>query len=159
MRSLTRSCFLLLLQRRFSLLVPPFLLGTCLPALRSTPFSLQTPALILLSRQGAAFAHLDSFRSHKWVVWTNGSVSFPFGKGGSSIAYLPTALYVALKPLFPFHQAQYDQVFMLKLVPFYKVSAGLDSTNKSTTSFPFSDSCSVLATSFSVLPFHLPQSF
>ena len=32
-------------------------------------------------RQGAALAHLDSLPSHDLILWTNGSVSFPFGKG------------------------------------------------------------------------------
>ena len=157
MRPLTRSCFLLLSQGRFSLLVLSFLLGTCLPSLRSTPFPLQAPALILLSGQGAAFAHLDSFQSHDWVVWTNGS--FPFLLAKAALVSLPTTLSVALRPLFPFQQAQYDQVFTPKLVPFYNVSAGLGSTNKSTTSLLLSDSCSVLATLFSALPFRLPHSF
>ena len=36
-------------------------------------------------RQGAALAHLDSLRSHDLVFWTDGSVPFNFGKGGSSV--------------------------------------------------------------------------
>ena len=48
-------------------------------------------------------------------------------------AYLPTALYVALRPLFPFQQAQFVQVFPLKPAPFCKLFAGLGSTNKSAT--------------------------
>ena len=46
-------------------------------------------------------------------------------------AYLPTALSVALRPLFPFRQAQYAQVFPLKPAPFCTLFAGLGSTNKS----------------------------
>ena len=38
-----------------------------------------------LSRQGAALAHLDSLPSHDLVLWTDGSVPFPFGKGGSGV--------------------------------------------------------------------------
>ena len=45
-------------------------------------------------------------------------------------AYLPTALSVALRPLFPFQQAQYAQVFPLKHAPFWTLFAGLSSTNK-----------------------------
>ena len=41
-----------------------------------------------LSRQGAALAHLDSLPSHDLVLWTDGSVPFPFGKGGSSLCWL-----------------------------------------------------------------------
>ena len=37
------------------------------------------------SRQGAALAHLDSLPPHDLILWTDGSVSFPFGKGGSGI--------------------------------------------------------------------------
>ena len=37
------------------------------------------------SRQGAALAHLDSFSPHDLVLWTDGSVPFPFGKGGSGV--------------------------------------------------------------------------
>ena len=38
-----------------------------------------------LSRQGAALAHLDSLPPHDLVLWTGGSVPFPFGKGGSGV--------------------------------------------------------------------------
>ena len=38
-----------------------------------------------LTRQGAALAHLDSLPPHDLVLWTDGSVSFPFGKGGSGV--------------------------------------------------------------------------
>ena len=37
------------------------------------------------SRQGAALAHLDSLPHHDLVLWTDGSVPFPFGKGGSGV--------------------------------------------------------------------------
>ena len=37
------------------------------------------------SRQGAALAHLDSPPPHDLVIWTDGSVPFPFGKGGSGV--------------------------------------------------------------------------
>ena len=37
------------------------------------------------SRQGAALAHLDSLPPHDLVLWTDGSVPFLFGKGGSSV--------------------------------------------------------------------------
>ena len=38
-----------------------------------------------LSRQDAALAHLDSLPPHDMVLWTGGSVPFPFGKGGSGV--------------------------------------------------------------------------
>ena len=37
------------------------------------------------SRQGAALAHLDSLPPHDLVLWTDGSVPFPFGKGGFGV--------------------------------------------------------------------------
>ena len=47
-----------------------------------TPCSRSDPPL---SRQGVAFAHLDSLPPHDLVLWTDGSVPFPFGKGGSGV--------------------------------------------------------------------------
>ena len=38
-----------------------------------------------LSRQGAALAHLDSLPPYDLVLWTDGSVSFHFGKGGTGV--------------------------------------------------------------------------
>ena len=38
-----------------------------------------------LSCQDAALAHLDSLPPHNLVLWTDGSVSFLFGKGGSGV--------------------------------------------------------------------------
>ena len=40
---------------------------------------------------------------------------FLFLLAKAALAYLPTAISVALRPLFPFQQAQYAQVFPLKL--------------------------------------------
>ena len=48
----------------------------------STPYSRSDPPL---SRQGAALTHLDSLPPHDLVLWTDGSVPFPFGKGGSGV--------------------------------------------------------------------------
>ena len=48
----------------------------------STPCSRSDPPL---TRQGAALAHLDSLSPHDLVFWTDGSVPFPFGKGGSGV--------------------------------------------------------------------------
>ena len=75
---------LLLLGRLFLLALPP-LFGICLPSQWSPPFPLHVAALVLLSRQGAALAHLDSLPPHDLVLWTNGSVPFPFGKGGFGV--------------------------------------------------------------------------
>ena len=48
----------------------------------STPCSHSDPPLF---RQGAALAHLDSLLPHDLVLWTDGSVPFPFGKGYSGV--------------------------------------------------------------------------
>ena len=79
------------------------------------------------------------------MTWCFGQM-VPFLLAKAALVFLPTALSVALRPLFPFRQAQYAQVFLLKLVPFCTLFAGLGSTNKSVTSLLLlSDSCSVLA--------------
>ena len=73
-------------------------------------------------------------------------------------AYLPIALSVALRPLIPFQQAQYVQVFRLKPAPFRTFFAGLGSTNKLFISLLLLfDSRSVFATLSSPLSFLLPQ--
>ena len=72
--------------REALLACPPFL--SCnLPSFTvestlSSPCSRSDPAL---TRQGAALAHLDSLPPHNLVLWTDGSVPFPFGKGGSGV--------------------------------------------------------------------------
>ena len=72
--------------------------------------------------------------------------------------YLPTALSVALRPLFPFQQVQYVQVFLLKPAPFCKLFAGLSSINKPATSLLLLfDSRSVLTSLSSPPSFLLPQ--
>ena len=58
--------------------LPSFTVESTLP----TPCSRSDPPL---SRQSAAFAHLDSLPHHDLVLWTDGSVPFPFGKGGSGV--------------------------------------------------------------------------
>ena len=101
-----------------------------------------------LSHQDAALAHLDSLPPHDLVIWTDGSVPFPFGKGGSSVS---ANCFLALRPLFPFQRAQYTQVFPLKPVPICTLFAGLGDTIKSATSLFFLfESRSVL---FSIFPF------
>ena len=85
MYPLTSSCFFLLLLGRLFLLALPFFLGICLDSPFSPPSLLHDVALILLSRQGAALAHLESFPLHDLVLWTDGSVPFSFGKGCSGV--------------------------------------------------------------------------
>ena len=58
----------------------PVLLRISLPSPWSPPFPLHAPALILLS-----LVQLDSLPHHDLVLWTDGSVPFPFGKSGSGV--------------------------------------------------------------------------
>ena len=48
----------------------------------ASPSSRSDPSL---SCQGAALAHLDSLPPQDLVLWTDGSIPFPFGKGGSGV--------------------------------------------------------------------------
>ena len=89
-----------------------------------------------LTRQDAALAHLDSL---PLMIWCSGQTAlFLFLLARAAPAFLPTALSVAMRPLFCFRQAQYDQVFPLKPAPFCTLFAGLGSTNKSAISLLFS---------------------
>ena len=59
--------------------LPSFIVESTLssPCSRSDPPS--------LSRQGAALAHLDSLPPHDLILWTDGFVPFPLGRGGCGI--------------------------------------------------------------------------
>ena len=115
----------------------PSLLGICFPSLCSPPFFFPCSRSDLpLSRQGAALAHLDSLPLTIWC--SEQTVLFLFLLARAALAYLPTALSVALRPLFPFRQAHYVQVLSLKPGPFSTLFAGLGSTNQSAISLLFS---------------------
>ena len=89
-----------------------------------------------LSRQGSALAHLDSLSPHNLVLWTDGSVPFPFGKDSSfvlvncSLCGTETTLSFSTGPVC-------SEVFLLKPAPFCTLFADLGSTNKSAISFLF----------------------
>ena len=73
------------------------------------------------------------------MIWYFGLTSlFLFFLANAALASLPSALFVALRPLSSFRQAQYAQVFPLKPAPFCTSVAGLGSTNKSATFHFFS---------------------
>ena len=152
MHLLTQLCFLLLLLGRLSLLALPDLLGTCLLSLWSPPFPLHAPTLISFSLSlTKVWLSLTLTLSHL-TIWCSGQTAlFLFLLAKTALAYLPAALSLSLRPLFPFQQAQYAQVFLLKTAPFSKLFAGLGSTNKSTTSHLFS-SYLTLALSLSTCP-------
>ena len=66
------------------------------------------------------------------MIWYSGQTDlFLFLFARPAPAFLPTALSVALRPLFPFRQGQYVEVFPLKPAPFCTLFAGLGNTNKS----------------------------
>ena len=140
---------------REALLASPYFSPWNLPSfsVESTLFSPCSRSHPPLFRQGVALAHLDSL-PHDVVLWTDGSVLF--GKGGSGV--LPTALSVALRPLFTFRQAQYVQLFLLKPAPFRTFFAGLGSTTKSAISLLFS-SCRTLVLSSLPCPLLLFSSY
>ena len=87
------------------------------------------------------------------MIWYSGQTAlFLFLLARPAPAFLPTALSVALRPLFPFRQAQYAQVFPLKPAPFCTLFAGLGSTNKSAIFLLFT-SCMTLVLSSPPCPF------
>ena len=129
--------------------LPSFTLESTLP----TPCSRSDPPH---SRQGAALAHLDSLPPHDLVLWTDGSVYFPFGKGGSGV--LANCSLCGTEATLSFSAGPNFQVFPLKPAPFCMLFAGLGSTNKSAISlFLLSDSRSVLAILSSPPSFLLSQ--
>ena len=139
MRPLTRSCFLLLVlgSSRLFLLALPFLLGIFPRSRWSPPFPLHALALIPLSLTKDWLSPTLTL-SPLMIWWFGQTALFNFHLAKAALAFLPTALSVALRPPFPFRQAQYVQVSPLKPVPFCTLFAGLGSTNKSAISLLFS---------------------
>ena len=143
MRSLTRSCFLLLVLGRLLLLALPVLLGICLRSRSSPPFPLHALALIPLTLAKVRLSPtltlslLDSLSP--LMTWYSGQTAlFLFLLARAAPAFLPTAVSVALRPLFPFWQAQFAPVFLLKPAPFCTLFAGLGNTIKSAIFLLFS---------------------
>ena len=135
--TLTRSCFLLLVLGRLLLLALPVLLGIFLRLRWSPPFPLHALALIPLFPAKVPLSPILTLSP--LMIWYPGQTAlFLFLLARAAPAFLPTALSVALRPLFPFRQAQYVQVFLLKLAPICTLFAGLGSTNKSAISLLFS---------------------
>ena len=113
------------------------LLGICLRSRSSPPFPLHALALIPLSIAKVRLS--PTLTLSPLMIWCLGQTTlFLFLLARAAPAFLPTALSVALKPLFPFRQAQYAQVFPLKPAPFCTLLAGLGSINKSASSLLFS---------------------
>ena len=85
MRPLIRSCFLPPPLGRLFLLALPFLLGICPRSPWSPPFPLHALALILLTLTKVRLSPILTLSPHDLILWTDGSVPFPFGKGGSGV--------------------------------------------------------------------------
>ena len=134
MHPLTHSCFLLLVLGRLFLGALLFFLGICLSSRWSSSFPLHAFSLAKVR-----FSPTLTFPS--LMIWCfRQTALFLFLLARAAPAYLPTALSVALRPLFPFRQAQYIQVSLLNPAPFcmlrWSQQQGL--TNKSATSLLFS---------------------
>ena len=104
MHPLIRSCFLLHVLGRLSLLDLSHLLGTCHPSLWSLVFS---PALGLIFLSLAKVRRSLTLTLSCLMIWYSGLTDLLlFLLAKSALAYLPSALSMALRPLFPFQQAQ-----------------------------------------------------
>ena len=97
-----------------------------------------------LSRQGAALAYLDSIPLYDLVLWTDGSVPFPFGKGGSGL--LANYSLCGAEATFSFLAGPVFSGFSAEACAILQVLAGLGSTNKPATSL-LSSFCLTLALS------------
>ena len=153
MRPLTRSCFLLLFLGRLSLFDFPLLLKFCFPSLWSPHFSLHALALIPSSLAKVRLS-LSWTLCHLTMWCFEQTTLLLFLLAKAALACLPTALFVVPKPLFPFQQPHYAQVFPLNPAPFCKLFAGLATP----TSVPLL-CCSYLALALSSLPYLLLPSF
>ena len=99
---------------------------------------------------GTSFSYHDSLPSHDFVIWTYGSVPFPFGEGSSCV--FAHYHFGAETPL-PFWLEEYIQAFPLKPAPFCKLLAGVSSAIMIPTSISYSSqilalSCVILLPSF-----------
>ena len=116
------------------MLALPVLLEICLPSRSSPPFPLHALALILLTLAKVRLS--PTLTLYLLMIWYSGQTAL-FLLARAAPASLPTALSVALRPLFPFRQAQFVPVFPLKPAPFCTLFAGLGNTNKSAISLLF----------------------
>ena len=135
MRPLTRSSFLLLLLGRLFLLALPVLLGIFLRSRWSPSFPLHALALIPLTLAKVRLSPILTLSP--LMIWCFEQRAL-FLVARAAPAFLSTALSVALRPLFPFRQAQFVQVFPLKPAPFCTFFAGVGSTIKSAVFHLFS---------------------
>ena len=137
----------------------PLLLGICLPSRWSPLFPLHAPALIPLFLTKVRLS--PNMTLSFLMIWYSGLTAlFLFLKARAAPAYLPTALSVALRPLFPFRQAQYAQVFSAEACAILHAlcwSRQHQQVCHFSSLLLLSDSRSVLATLSSPPSFLLPQ--
>ena len=96
----------LLFRGRLFLLSLSLLFGICLRSLWSPPFPPHAPDLISLSLVKVRLS--PTFTLSPLMIWYYGQTDlFLFIWAKVALAYLPTALSVAQRPLFLFQQAQY----------------------------------------------------
>ena len=127
------------------MLALPVLLGICLRSRCSPPFPLHAIALIPLTLANVRLSPILTLSS--LMTWYSGQKAlFLFLLARAALAFLPTALSVAPRPLFPFRQAQFVPVSPLKPAPFCRLFAGLGNTIKSAIFLLFF-SCLTLALS------------
>ena len=111
------------------------------------------------SRQGAALAHLDSLLPHDLVLWTDGSVPFPFGKGGSGV--LANCSLCGNEATLSFSAGPVCSSFSAEACAILHALCWSRQHHKVchfSSLLLLSDSCSVLATLSSDPPFLLSQS-
>ena len=119
------------------MLALPVLFEICLRSPWNPPFPLHALALIPLFP--AKVRLLPTLTLSPLMIWCFGQTALLlFLLARAAPTFLPTALSVALRPLFPFRKAQYVQVSPLKPAPFCTLFAGLGSTNTSAISLLFS---------------------
>ena len=110
------------------------LFGICFRSPWSPLFPSHALALILPSLAKVRFS--PTLTLSPLLIWYSGQTAvFVFHLARAAPVFVPSALSVALRPLFFFRHAQCAHVFRLKTAPFCTLSAGLDSTNKSAIFF------------------------
>ena len=111
-----------------------------------------------LSHQDAALGHLDSLPPHDLVLWTDGSVPFPLGKGGSGVPV--NCSFCGTEATFSFLAGPVCSSFSAEACTILHAlcwSRQYQQVCHFSSRFLLSDSRFVLATLFSPLSFLLPQ--
>ena len=128
---------------------PRKVLFACLPSPLWNPLSFSVKLTLSFSRSRSdpslsrqPLAQIDFLPSNDLVIWTDGSVLFPFNKSGSGV--LANFSLCDAEATLPILQAECVQVFPMKPAPFCKDFTGLENINKSAISLLLSDSRSVL---------------